>query len=72
MRLQPFSINSLKVVLLGALVFALDANIPHFSGSYGWAIADGLLHSSVIFTTFMGAVLAFRLSDDITKFVKLS
>jgi O-antigen/teichoic acid export membrane protein len=67
MGLQPFSPNALKVVLLGAIVFGIDALIPHFDSSRLVAIADGALHSIVILSVFMGAVLYFRLSEDISN-----
>ena len=68
MGLQPFSTNALKVVLLGAIVYITDTFIPHYaSWSCFAALTDGALHAVVIFTIFMGGVLFFRLSPDISN-----
>lgn len=70
MRLQPFTFASLKVVLLGAIVFGIDYLIPHFSGSRFIALCDAALHGLVILSVFMGVVLYFRLSEDISGAVE--
>jgi O-antigen/teichoic acid export membrane protein len=68
MGLQPFSMNAIKVVLLGAIVYGIDMLVPHYASlSRLAALADGVLHSIIITTIFMGSVLFFRLSDDISN-----
>jgi O-antigen/teichoic acid export membrane protein len=68
MGLQPFSMNAIKVVLLGAIVYGIDMLVPHYASlSRLAALADGVVHSIIITTIFMGSVLFFRLSDDISN-----
>lgn len=60
--MQPFSINTLKVFAIGFLVFYLTSLIPPMSI---WL--DLVVRSGVVIVLFVGMILLFRASKEITQ-----
>lgn len=63
MGLHPFSLNTLKVLVIGGLVYALGMNIA----TTNIPLLDIAIRSIAIGTTFIGAILYFNISQDITN-----
>lgn len=63
MGLHPFSINTIKVVIIGAAVYVLGIQIP----STNMPVLDIVIRSVAIGATFMSAILYFNISQDISK-----
>ncbi len=64
MGLHPFSINTLKVLLIGITTYLIVTLIP----SIGNAFVDIILRSIVISILFIASVLYFNISQDLTDF----
>jgi len=60
--LQPFTMDTLKVLIIGSLVYLLGMNIPPIN----IPLADIAIRSFVIGVTFMGSIIYFNISEDIT------
>ena len=64
-HIQPFTLNCVWVLLITIIVWMIAAQIPSFNNKY----IDISLRSSVITILYGGAILYFRLSDDINDLV---
>ncbi len=62
-KIQPFTINTLKTLLIAAAVIGVDAILP-YAGNF---ISDILLRSIVISAVFLVPVIYFKVSEDINK-----
>lgn len=62
MGLQPFSLNTLKVLLIGAATYVLATFLP----SSGHLILDVIIRSIIISIVFISAVLYFKISDELS------
>ena len=61
--LQPFSLNSLKVLVLGVIVYIIATFIP----SIGIPFADIIIRSAIITFLYVGSVLFFKISPDLSE-----
>jgi O-antigen/teichoic acid export membrane protein len=64
-RMQPFTLDCLKVLFITVIVWLITAQIPSFNNKY----IDIGLRSSVITILYGGAILFFKLSSDINDLV---
>lgn len=62
-KIQPFTPNTIKVLVIGAATFILTAFLPTFSSLY----FDIILRSSLIFVVYSGLVLMFKASEDLNN-----
>ena len=67
MQLQPFDSKAFKIVLLGLFVFGIIHFMPNIAHNRLWAVLDIAIRTTIVLTVFMGTVLYFRLSDDISN-----
>jgi len=63
MGLQPFSLNTLKVLVIGAIVYVTGLFIP----STDLPFLDIIFRSAYISITFVSAILYFNISEDVTN-----
>ncbi len=63
-KMQPFTWNSLKCVIIGALTLLVVMNVPAFSNPYISIAFKGILVAVLFGTT----VIAFKVSEDINAF----
>ena len=61
--LQPFSLNSIKVLTIGVIVYLIATFIP----SVGMPLVDILVRSAVITVLYVGSVLYFKISPDLQE-----
>ena len=70
MGLQPFGIQTIKVILLGLLTYVLTLLIPLFEGNIWMIFLNIALKSITILVIFGGGVLWLSVSKDLNKTVK--
>lgn len=63
MGMQPFSLNTLKVLIIGGVVFVLTSFIPVTN----FPFVDIIIRSGFIALSFVGSVLYFNISEDLTN-----
>ncbi|MFT6335920.1 MAG: O-antigen/teichoic acid export membrane protein [Halioglobus sp.] len=61
--LQPFSLDTLKVLIIGSLVYVLAMNIAPIN----IPLLDIVIRSTVIGITFIGSIIYFNISEDLTS-----
>jgi O-antigen/teichoic acid export membrane protein len=61
MKIQPFTINSLKMLVVGSAVFVVNYLLPPFNSF----IVDLITRSALVFVVFSGMVLYLKISEDI-------
>lgn len=66
LKVQPFSINNIKAVLVISAFFILNIFLPSFSNPY----IDGIVRTSLFLVVYLFAIYKFKLSDDINDFMK--
>jgi O-antigen/teichoic acid export membrane protein len=64
-KMQPFTIDCLKVLLITIIVWLITAQIPSFNNKY----IDISIRSSAITILYGGAILYFKLSSDVNDLV---
>lgn len=68
MKIQPFTFNTLKVLIIGGVVLILNYYLPQQSN----VIFDIFVRSIVIFLVFVGLILVTKSSEDINAIMKKS
>jgi O-antigen/teichoic acid export membrane protein len=66
--LQPFSLNAIWVVVLAAVIGAIDLALPHYNSTVLIAILNIALHSLFIGCSFLFILVRFNLSPEIANF----
>ena len=61
--IQPFTLNTLKVLIIGGLVYLLAINIA----STNTPFLNIIIRSIFIGITFLGSIIYFKISDDLTS-----
>jgi O-antigen/teichoic acid export membrane protein len=69
MGLQPFGIQTVKIILLGLFTYGVTLLLPVFEGSYTMILLNIFIKSITIFTLFGGGVLFFRVSTDLNNVI---
>jgi len=64
-RMQPFSSNSLWVILLGVVAYFIALLVPDFGDTVILRLLHIAVRSLIITALFMGSILYFKLSEDI-------
>jgi O-antigen/teichoic acid export membrane protein len=64
-KMQPFTIDCLKVLFITIIVWFITAQIPSFNNKY----IDIIVRSSAITALYGGSILFFKLSSDINDLV---
>jgi O-antigen/teichoic acid export membrane protein len=67
MKIQPFSIDTIKTLLVFTLAFILNYFLPHIIGHF---IFDIILRSLIIAAVFITLVLSLNVSEDINMLTK--
>lgn len=62
-KIQPFTSNTLKVLVIGAVTYILNAFLPPLNSLY----FDIILRSLLIFIVYSGLVLLFKTSEDLNN-----
>jgi O-antigen/teichoic acid export membrane protein len=70
MGLQPFGIQTIKVIILGLSTYGLTILIPVFEGNIWMIFLNIALKSITILVIFGGGVLWLNVSEDLNKTVK--
>lgn len=67
MHVQPFTMQTVQVTLLGAATFIIVSMIPHwFPATFLGTIADVLLRSAIIVLIFGGGIIFWKISEEIS------
>ncbi len=67
MHVQPFSMKTLQVTLLGIVTFLVASAVPHwFPATFAGTIGDVLIRSAVIVIIFGGGIVLWKISDEIS------
>jgi O-antigen/teichoic acid export membrane protein len=67
MKIQPFSVGTLKALLVFAIVFIVNYFLPHIQNHF---ILDSCYRSIVIGAIFIASVLTLKVSEDIDMLVQ--
>lgn len=70
LQLQPFSLNTVKTILLGVLTYGITLLIPSFEGDIWMSFVNIAIKSICITIVFGGGVLFFRISEDLSRTVE--
>ncbi len=68
LKIQPFSKNTIKAILIVALLFLINSFAPHFAGAY----IDIGVRSLFFLILFIISMYKFRISADINELVKVA
>jgi O-antigen/teichoic acid export membrane protein len=71
MGLQPFGIQTIKVILLGAFTYSITLLLPVFEGSFIKILINILIKSLTILIIFGVGVLVLNVSEDLNKVAKV-
>ena len=66
LKIQPFSINTVKAILIVSLMFFINAVTPHFSSGF----VDIGIRSIFFLVLFIVFVYRFHISEDINELIK--
>ena len=71
LNLQPFGIQTVKVVLLGIFTYGITLLLPVFEGNFIKILINIILKSFTILIIFGGGVLFLKVSEDLNNVVKI-
>ncbi len=69
LNLQPFDIQTIKVILLGIFTYGTTLLLPIFEGSFFKILLTVLIKSTTILIIFGGGVLWLKVSEDLNRTV---
>ena len=67
MKIQPFSFNTLKGLLVFAIVFVINHFFPHIQNHF---LMDSFFRSIIIAPIFIAIILTLKVSEDINSFAQ--
>lgn len=67
LKVQPFSLNNIKAVLVISSFFILNIFLPSFTNPY----LDGIIRTILFLVVYLIAIYKFKLSQDINDFINI-
>ena len=71
MGLQPFGIQTVKVILLGLFTYGITLLLPVFQGSFFLILLNIFIKSITILLIFGGGVLWLSISEDLNRTIRI-
>ncbi len=72
LNLQPFGIQTVKIIILGIFTYGITLLLPIFEGGFIKILLNILINSLTILIIFGGGVLFLNVSEDLNKLFKIT
>ena len=66
MKISPFSINTLKIILIGILIYYFSSFIPQFENIF----LDIILKSTITMSFYIVIIYSLKISPSFNKIIK--